>query len=129
MILESIERELFAYIGGILKKHDSILLAAGGTENHVHLLIAQSKNIALSDLIREIKKASSLWIKSKGKEFKHFQWQAGFGSFSVGKSQIGDVKKYIGNQKEHHESVSFEDEYEKILLKYEVEFDRRYFLD
>lgn len=129
LILPEIEKELFAYIGGILRKHNSILLAANGTANHIHLLISQSKNISLSDLLRELKKSSSLWIKTKDVSFKDFQWQAGFGAFSIGQSQIEAVRTYISKQKEHHQTEVFEDEYRKFLEKYEIDFDDKYFLD
>ena len=108
---------------------ESNLLAANGTENHVHLLILQSKKIALSDLIREIKRASSLWIKQKDAKFSNFKWQGGFGAFSVSKMQIDVVKSYIAKQKEHHKKESFDEEYRKFLDRYELEFDERYFLD
>ena len=129
LILPEIEKELFAYIGGILRKHNSILIAADRTTNHVHLLISQSKNISLSDLLRELKKASSLWIKTKNSVFKNFQWQAGFGAFSIGQSQVETVKNYIARQKEHHRTELFENEYKKFLQKYEIDFDEQYFLD
>ncbi len=129
MILPQIEKELFAYIGGTLRKSKSALIAANGTPNHVHLLVSQSKNISLSDLLRELKKSSSLWIKTKDKAFKSFQWQAGFGAFSIGQSQIETVKNYIAKQKEHHKTELFEDEYRKFLQKYEIDFDEKYFLD
>ena len=107
LILSEIERELFAYIGGVLRKHQSVLLAANGTSNHIHLLISLSKNIALSDLLRELKKASSYWIKTKDTKFKSFRWQAGFGAFSIGQSQVETVKQYIAKQKEHHKNRAF----------------------
>lgn len=112
-----------------MQKHNSVLLAANGTANHIHLLVSQSKNVALSDLLRELKKASSLWIKTKNADFQSFQWQAGFGAFSVGQSQIETVKNYIARQKEHHRAELFEDEYRKFLQKYEIDFDEQYFLD
>ena len=127
-IAPEIEKELFAYVGGILRKHESVLLAANGTENHVHLLILQSKKIALSDLIREVKRASSLWIKQKDTKFENFQWQGGFGAFSVSKLQIEIVKSYIAKQKEHHRTENFEDEYRKFLQRYEMDLDERHFL-
>ena len=68
-------------------------------KNHIHLLISLSTNHALSDLLRELKKASSHWIKSKEERFKNFQWQSGFGAFSIGQSQIETVKNYIAKQK------------------------------
>ena len=129
LIAPEIEPELFAYIGGVARHHESNLLAINGTANHVHLLVAQSKKIALSDLVREIKRASSLWLKQKGERFKDFHWQGGFGAFSVSKMQIEVVKKYIAKQKAHHRTESFEDEYRKFLQRYEIDFDERYFLD
>lgn len=129
LIPAEIENELFAYIGGILRKHESNLIAANGTENHVHLLIIQSKKIALSDLVGEIKRASSLWIKQKDAKFIKFKWQGGFGAFSVSKLQINIVKKYIAKQKEHHQKENFDDEYRKFLKRYEMDFDERFFLD
>jgi len=128
LISSNIESELFAYIGGILRKHESNLLAANGTENHVHLLILQSKKIALSDLIREIKRASSLWIKQKDSNFGNFKWQGGYGAFSVSKLQVDVVKNYIAKQKEHHKKESFDDEYRKFLKRYDLDFDEKYFL-
>jgi putative transposase len=72
LITPEIEPELFAYMGGILKNHDSRLIDAGGTTDHVHLVISQSKNIALSSLMKDLKKDSSSWIKTKGRQFRNF---------------------------------------------------------
>ena len=127
--LPEIEKELFAYIGGILRKHGSTLLAANGTTNHIHLLTSQSKNICLSDLLRELKKASSLWIKTKNAVYADFRWQAGLGGFSIAQSQIETVKNYIAKQKQHHKTEAFENEYRKFLQRYEIDFDEKYFLD
>ena len=77
----------------------------------------------MSDLLRELKKASSYWIKTKDAKFKSFQWQAGFGAFSIGHSQVETVKQYIAKQKEHHKTELFEDEYRKFLQKYEIDKD------
>src|SRR6185503_4866464 len=102
LITREIEPELFAYMGGILKHNESRLLDAGGTADHVHLLISQSKNISLSSLMKDVKKDSSSWIKTKGNQFRNFHWQDGYGAFSVGLAEIGSLKKYIAGQKEHH---------------------------
>ncbi len=127
LISPEIEEELFAYTGGIVKNNDSRLVAAGGTANHVHLLISMSKNIKLSELIGKLKRDSSKWIKTKG--FENFGWQDGYGAFSVGPTQINGVKKYIANQKEHHSKKSFEDEFRYFLEKYNMEYDERYVWD
>lgn len=129
LILPEIEKELFAYIGGIANNNNSKLLAANGTANHIHLLVSMSKNIELSDLIGDIKRDSSKWIKTKGNKYQNFKWQDGYGAFSVGYTQIDDVKRYIDNQKQHHAKISFEDEFRYFLKKYDVEYDERYVWD
>ena len=129
LIKPEIEEELFAYIGGILNNNQSKLLAANGTENHIHLLVSMSKNIELSKLVGDIKRDSSKWIKTKGKDFRLFQWQDGYGAFSVGYTQLEDVKKYIANQKAHHAKISFEDEFRYFLNKYDMDCDERYIFD
>ena len=129
LILPEIEEELFDYIGGISNNNESKLLAANGTKNHVHLLVSMSKNIELSKLVGDIKRDSSKWIKTKGEQYKHFRWQDGYGAFSVGYTQIADVKKYIADQKLHHKEISFEDELRYFLNKYDVEYDEQYVWD
>ena len=79
--------------------------------------------------MEEVKSESSKWIKTKGKRFRGFHWQSGYGAFSTGQSQVPTVKRYITRQKEHHRRVSFQDEYRKFLKVYEVKFDERYVWD
>lgn len=88
IITPEVEPDLFSYMGGILKNNSSPLLAAGGTSDHVHLLVSQSKNIALSDLLKDVKKDSSSWIKTKGEVFNDFHWQDGYGAFSISQSEV-----------------------------------------
>ena len=125
-ITPEIEPELFAYIGGILKNHESRLLDAGGTADHVHLLISQSKNLSLSSLMKDVKKDSSSWIKTKGQLFRNFHWQDGYGAFSIGKSDIPELKKYIERQKEHHRKRTFQEELIAFLDEYGIAYDERY---
>ncbi len=129
LILPAIENDLFAYLGGIANNNQAKLLAAGGTENHVHLLVSTSKNIALSELVGDLKRDSSKWIKTKGKEFENFHWQDGYGAFSVGYTQLEQVRKYIANQKAHHAQTNFEDEFRYFLDKYAVAYEERYVWD
>lgn len=126
LILPAVELDLHAYLGGILRRLDSPGLAINGTANHVHVLLAQSKNIALAGLLRELKKGSSKWIKTQGREFRSFDWQDGYGAFSIGASQLERAKLYIARQKEHHRRVTFEEELVAFLRKYNVEYDQRY---
>ena len=126
LIISTIEPDLHAYLGGICRNCESPALAIGGTENHVHLLISLSKNIALSDLVMTLKKDSSKWIKSRGDAFVDFHWQEGYGAFSIGESQVGAVTEYIRGQKERHKTISFEDELVALANRYGVAFDTRY---
>jgi REP element-mobilizing transposase RayT len=126
MITPEVEPELYAYLGGTIKNLDSRCLAAGGTSNHVHLLISQSKNMALSRLIEEIKKSSSKWIKTKGTALRAFAWQDGYGAFTIGQSQVEALERYIAGQKERHKRQTFEEELVTLLKKYQVEYDERY---
>jgi REP element-mobilizing transposase RayT len=125
-ITPDIEDDLYAYISGIIRNHQSRCLAINGTADHVHMLVSQSKNIALSDLLEDIKKDSSTWIKTKDAKFKSFYWQVGYAGFSIGQSSVGALTRYIGNQKQHHRKRNFQEELLDLLKKYEVEYDERY---
>jgi len=81
------------------------------------------------DLMEEIKKRSSKWIKTQGKEYADFYWQNGYGAFSINPTEIEVVVKYIEQQHEHHKTVSFQDEYRAFLKKYAIEYDERYVWD
>ena len=96
-----------AFILKELDQLDSRLLDAGGTADHVHLLISQSKNVSLSSLMKDVKKDSSLWIKTKGTRFRNFHWQDGYGAFSIRRADTPELKQYIASQKEHHRKRSF----------------------
>lgn len=124
-----IEPELHAYLAAVCKECGSPALIINGTTNHVHLLCALSRTSTVAALVEEIKKRSSKWIKSKGAEFRGFQWQTGYGAFSIGESNVGALKKYIAGQKEHHRRQSFEMEYQRFLEKYGIEYDERYVWD
>ncbi len=126
LIAPAIEPELHAYLRGICRNRESPALAIGGTENHVHLLVSLSKNIALSDLMMTLKKDSSKWIKTNRDAFREFYWQDGYGAFSIGESQVGAVTDYIRGQKERHKTIPFEDELVALAERYGVVFDRRY---
>ena len=129
LIAPEIETQLYSYIGGILTNNKSRLIAANGTTNHIHLLVSLSKTIALSEIIGDVKRDSSKWVKTQGAKFGDFHWQDGYGAFSLGQSQVPAVKRYIMGQKEKHQALSFEDEFRSFLRKYEIEFDERYVWD
>jgi len=124
-----IEGELFKYIGGICRELKCPSHAIGGTDDHVHIACSLSRTLAICKLLEEIKSSSSKWIKTKGDQYSGFEWQNGYGAFSIGQSQLPDLRHYIGNQREHHRRLTFQDEYRKLLARYEVQFDERYVWD
>ena len=126
LIHADIEDQLFGYIHGIVENNKSKLIIAGGTTNHVHLLISLGRTVDISDLIGDIKRDSSSWMK---KHETSFFWQEGYGAFSIGESQAARVAAYIRNQKQHHSKYAFEDEFRGLLRKYAVEYDDRYLWD
>ena len=98
LIRQEDEKELYAYLGGTLKLSKSIPVVINGTENNVHVLCIMSKNISLADLVEEIKKNSSRWIKTRGIYYADFEWQRGYSGYSISQSKVEIVKKYILNQ-------------------------------
>ena len=129
LILESIENELYSYIGGICKQLECYPVKIGGYIDHIHILCMLSKKIPLMKLLEEIKAHSSKWIKTKDDTLKKFYWQNGYGAFSVNPYEVDKVIAYIENQKEHHRKKTFQDEYRAFLKKYNVEFDEKYVWD
>ncbi|HEY3132939.1 MAG TPA: transposase [Acidobacteriota bacterium] len=109
-----------------MKNLSSACLEINGTANHLHALLSQSKNIALCDLVEEVKKSSSKWIKSKGSQFRRFRWQDGYGAFSIGESGVPSLRRYIRLQKQKHANKSFQEEFVELLEKYKVSYDPRY---
>jgi REP element-mobilizing transposase RayT len=104
-------------------------LAVGGVEDHVHILCSMARTMAAAGLVKELKRQSSIWLKSRDPELQGFYWQEGYGVFSVSPSHLSAVRSYIQNQKEHHKTELFQDEYRRILRKYEIEYDERYVWD
>jgi putative transposase len=102
------------------------MIIAGATTDHIHLLVSIGR-IDIGELIGDIKRESSKWMKTKG--VTKFYWQRGYGAFSIGQSQVAAVTKYIRNQKEHHRKQTFQDEFRSMCRKYDVEFDERYCWD
>jgi putative transposase len=128
LITPEIELRLYAYIRGIIEKNGGRMLIAGGMPDHIHILVSLGR-MEIGELIGDVKRATSTWIKKQGTEFNSFYWQRGYGAFSVGQSQVAAVKRYILLQKEHHKERSFQDEYRELCRKYDVGFDERYCWD
>ncbi|GHU70375.1 transposase [Bacteroidia bacterium] len=127
-IPEAHEKELYAYIMGIINNKKSKLYRIGGTENHLHLLFDMHPTYALSDFMKEIKEYSSKWLKQNA-NFPDFEsWAVSFAGFSYNLNDSQTIINYIKNQKEHHKQVSFEEEYRQFLTDNGIEIDEKYFL-
>lgn len=126
---DELRPRLFEYVGGIARQHDCALIAAGGTEDHVHLLVSLGRSMAVADAVRLIKTNSSGWIHDEFKELSEFQWQQGYGAFAVSFSNIGAVKRYLANQESHHRKRSYQDEFREILRRHGLDWDERYVWD
>ncbi len=124
-----IEPEVYAYQASVFHEMGCPALIINGMADHVHALFGLSRTIAICDVVEEVKKRSSKWMKTKGVAFTTFQWQAGYGAFSIGESGVAATRQYIANQKEHHRQKSFQDEFRTFLAKYRIEFDERYVWD
>ena len=129
LIAPEIENDLFGYMHGIVENNGAKLIIAGGTANHVHLLESLPKKIDVPELIGDIKRDSSSWIKKQSSEFNNFYWQKGYGAFSIGQSQVEALMNYIKLQKEHHLKQDFKDEFRTLLTKYEIDYDEQYVWD
>ena len=126
---KDIRNEMHAYLGGTLNKLDSVAILVGGSSDHIHILCRLSRKYSIAKVVGDIKRASSKWIKTKGKMLTKFEWQNGYGAFSIGKSETNRIKAYITNQEEHHKKKSFQDEFRLFLKSYEIEYDERYVWD
>jgi len=118
--------DLHAYLAGACRAVGCEAYRVGGTRDHVHIACSLRRTLTVSKLLEEVKKTSSAWFKSKSPHGFDFAWQAGYGAFSLGRSQLPTLIRYIDNQQEHHRSVSFQDELLGLLRRYGVEYDEKY---
>ena len=121
--------ELHAYLGGVLGRLDCQPILVGGVEDHVHLLSTLARTRDVASVIKEVKRGSSLWLKTQSQTLVDSAWQSGYGVFSIGASQVTQVRSYIANQEEHHRRTSFQDEFRTLLKRYDVSYDERFVWD
>ncbi|WP_372846186.1 IS200/IS605 family transposase [Pontiella sp.] len=119
--------ELYRYIGDIVQKRDGHLYGIGGAADHVHLLCSLHPAVALTDLVKEIKTATSSWIKSENIFPDFGYWQSGYGAFTCSPDAKEHVVQYIMNQERHHETESSPDELKRLLAESGIEYDVEYF--
>ena len=121
-IRKNIQEELYRYIGGILRDKKGSTLEIGGVADHVHILARLSPTLAVADVIREVKGSSSKWLHEQHASHQGFEWQKGYGAFTVSYDRAGTVSNYIRNHEEHHRTMSFQEEYESFLQRHGVEY-------
>ena len=125
-ISRDIEQRIWEYIGGIARKHKMTALQVGGIEDHIHALVTAPPIIALCQIAQYLKGDSSKWIHEEFPSLHNFGWQDGYGAFTVSKSNIPSVIKYIQNQREHHRKKTFQEEFLEFLNANGIEYDERY---
>jgi putative transposase len=128
LIREDLRDDLYGYIGGILRGEGGVLLAIGGMPDHVHLLAKLKTDVAVSTMVQKIKAKSSKRMNERAISPERFEWQAGYGVFSVSESLTDKVRRYIRNQEEHHARVSFRDELIALLQRNRIPYDEKYLL-
>ncbi|RYZ18220.1 MAG: IS200/IS605 family transposase [Chitinophagaceae bacterium] len=127
-LAENHQEDLYRFIWGVINKRNCHLYRINGTEDHLHIFSDLHPSIALSDYVKEIKVASGDWIK-QNRIFPQFTcWQEGYGAFTCSVKERDAVIAYIKNQKEHHKTESFRDEYKRLLTKNEIPIEEKYML-
>ena len=126
-IRPEIEQRVWQFIGGIARKHRMSALQIGGVDDHIHALVKAPPIYAPSAIAQYLKGESSLWIHNEFPRLRGFSWQDGYGAFSVSRDDIPGLIEYIQNQREHHHTTTFQEEYLGFLKAYGIDYDDRYF--
>ena len=129
LIDPSWETELHKYITGTITNKGQKMIVINGVENHLHFLIGMKPTCCLSDLVREVKKSSTVFVKEQGLSKTKFQWMEGFSAFSWTHHSLDKIVGYIERQKEHHKKVDFKDEYIALLKEHDVDYKDEYLFD
>jgi putative transposase len=124
-----LQPRLYEYVGGILRSHDGVFLAAGGMPDHVHLLVGLHRETAVAEAVKLVKAHSSKWIHDTFPDRQGFAWQTGYGAFTVSFSHMSRVKAYIAGQEEHHRKRTFKEEFVAFLDRHGLSYDERYLWD
>jgi REP element-mobilizing transposase RayT len=129
LISDPVRDSLHRYMAVVLQNLGSTPVLINSVEDHAHLLFDLARTNSISQVVEDVKKSSSKWIKTQGPEFAEFAWQAGYGAFAVSESNVETVRAYIANQREHHRTKTFQEEYRAFLERHKVSFDERYVWD
>jgi REP element-mobilizing transposase RayT len=122
----AVREETHSYLGGTCNNLGCPVLRVGGVADHVHVLCRLGRTITIADLVKELKRDSSQWLKTRAPALADFYWQNGYGAFSVSPGHVEALLEYIARQEDHHRKTTFQDEFRRLLRKYGVEWDERY---
>ena len=125
-ITPDIRIRLYDYIGGIVKGENGRLICAGGTADHVHLLLSLHPQTSVADIVRKMKANSSKWIHETFARKRDFTWQTGYAAFTVSLSNEEQVRRYIASQEEHHRQKTFDEELGEFLERHGIDYDRSF---
>ena len=120
---------LHTFLASACHDLESEVFRIGGTADHVHIACTLPRTLTVCALVQEVKRSSSVWMKTLGEANRHFCWQHGYGAFSFGFSQLEQVRHYIENQAEHHKHQDFKEEMEELLNLYQVTYDSPHLWD
>jgi putative transposase len=123
IITPVLQAQLWPYLGGIARNNKMKALKIGGVEDHVHILMSLPATLDIAKAVQLLKGSSSKWVHETFPDQQAFEWQAGYGAFSIGISGMADTLTYIENQAEHHKRISFQEELASILKKHGIEFE------
>lgn len=126
---DQIRERVYAYMGGTIHEKGGVLIAANGTDDHVHLLLGLHQKKAVADAVQEVKANSSRWIHDTFPDYRDFAWQRGYGAFTVSVSQQERVEAYLARQHAHHRKATFQEEFIALLERHRVKYDPRYIWD
>ena len=124
-----IKEKIHKYITGVIQQSKNKLIAINSMPDHIHILVGLNPEQSIANLVRDIKRASTEYLRSNNLIGSNFYWQSGYGAFSYSQSQIDNVIKYINNQQIHHKRKTFYEEYLEFLEKFKIQFDKKYILD
>ena len=129
MITPGLQERLYPYIGGIARKNRMKLISIGGIADHIHLLLSLPKTLDIAHAMQLIKGGSSKWVHDEFPKHRFFEWQEGYGAFSIGIGEVDRTTKYIDNQARHHKKKDFKVELVSFLDAHLLEYDERYIFD
>jgi putative transposase len=124
-IKPELKQRLWPYLGGIARQNQMKALVVGGAEDHIHVLLSIPPTLSVAKSIQLLKGNSSKWIHETFKEEWDFEWQEGYGAFSIGVSGVDDTTKYIQSQTEHHKKIGFKEELASFFKKHGMEYEKR----